>query len=642
MSTETGIYNVVIGTAGHIDHGKSSIVKRLTGIDPDRLPEEKEREMTIDLGFAPMTLKNGMRIGLIDVPGHEKFVKNMLAGATGIDIAMLVVSAYEGIMLQTREHLNIMRLLGLKRGFIVLNKIDMVDQTMVELVEDEVKKMVMGTFLENARILRVSAITGEGFDKLIEHINNEILKTEPKNTEGVFRMPIQRIFASKGFGTVITGVPVSGSLKIGDVIEILPLNKTARVKGFQAYKAQVNMIRAGHSSAINISDITYQEIQRGYVAATPGYFKSVNQLEALFTFLPEEDIVLESYSPIKFHSGTKEADGVVVILDKPTLAKSAEGLIQIRLDEPVTVAEGDRFILRRQTPMITLGGGTIVDTSGKKQKRFSESVVDRLSEKFYSMEDKAGFIAFSIKDSGFKFTDAKEISVKSRADIAEVNSIVEKLSSESQLVFSKDKRFIHKETLGKAEELVVKKIETFHKEKPLKFGQEKLALKQTCEKQINEELFPIILSNLESKGAIKIENNRVKLATFEVRLSKEENKLAMELETLVVNSGFHSPDLKSLHEHLSKYERQKVDKVCEMLIDSGTLLLLKDGILMHKNHIEQAKSKIIETIQRQGHLETAQFKDIIGSSRKYAVPILEYFDGVGLTYRVDNKRFLKK
>jgi selenocysteine-specific elongation factor len=317
------IYNVIIGTAGHIDHGKSTLVKRLTGIDPDRLPEEKEREMTIDLGFAPFVLKNGQRVGIIDVPGHERFIKNMVAGATSIDIVLLIVAADESINLQTREHVTIMSLLGQKRGIIVLTKSDKADADMRALVAEEVKGLVKGTFLETAPVLPVSALTGDGMDALADTINTMVAATPPHEVSGVFRMPIQRIFSAKGFGTVITGVPMSGRAGIGDTLEIIPLGKSGRVRSLQAYKSEVQEIRAGHSSAINLSDVSLEEVHRGMVAATPGYFKASKYVEARFRYVPDKPRTLKNLSPIKLHAGT--AEGATAISRCSTGRRSSRG-----------------------------------------------------------------------------------------------------------------------------------------------------------------------------------------------------------------------------------------------------------------------------------------------------------------------------
>ena len=357
------IFNVVIGTAGHIDHGKSTLVEKLTGIHPDRLPEEKARGLTIDLGFAPLTLKSGQRIGVIDVPGHEKLVKNMVAGATGIDLVLLVVAADDGVMPQTREHVSIMDLLGLTEGIVVLSKIDMVDSDLRELVKDDIQETLRGTFLENAPVVELSSVTGEGLDKLLDVIHARIAILKPKETSGIFRMPIQRVFSSKGFGTVVTGVPLRGTTVLGDTLEVVPLGKKGRVRGIHAYREATDMARAGHSSAINLTDVDYREVHRGMVLTQPGYFQGSTMFEASLKYLASNTRPLPHQTSIRLHLGTVEGLGKVYLLEKKTVEPGEEAYVQFRLDEPIVAAPGDRFVLRLHSPLETIGGGEILDQS---------------------------------------------------------------------------------------------------------------------------------------------------------------------------------------------------------------------------------------------------------------------------------------
>ncbi|MCL4159014.1 UNVERIFIED_CONTAM: hypothetical protein GTU68_011548, partial [Idotea baltica] len=372
------IQPIVIGTAGHIDHGKSTLVRALTGIDPDRLKEEKARGLTIDLGFAPLTLPDGRLVGIIDVPGHERFIKNMVAGASGIDLVVLVVAADDGVMPQTREHLSIMGLLGVKRGMIVLTKIDIVDEEMVELAEEDVRETVAGTFLEDAPIYRVSAISGEGFESFKGELFEAAGKVEPRAADGVFRMPIQRVFTSKGFGTVVTGIPLSGSVNVGDTLEILPGGMRGKVRGIQAYKQKADSARAGHSTAINISDVSHKEVKRGCVASAPGFYRAARLIGARLTMLPHLDRPLQNRAAIRLHTGTIEAVGEVILLDAAELQPGDTGLVQIRLEEPVVCAPGDAFILRLASPLMSLGGGKILEESRFRLKRFKDFVIDGL------------------------------------------------------------------------------------------------------------------------------------------------------------------------------------------------------------------------------------------------------------------------
>ncbi|MBI5361993.1 MAG: selenocysteine-specific translation elongation factor, partial [Planctomycetes bacterium] len=373
------IQPIVIGTAGHIDHGKSTLVKTLTGIDPDRLKEEQERGMTIDLGFARFALPDGRKVGIVDVPGHERFVKNMVAGATGIDLVVLVVAADDGVMPQTREHVAILSILGVRRGLVALTKIDMVEPGLVELATEDVRSTLHGTFLEDAPILPLSSITGVGLDEFKRVLFRMASETPPRSDAGVFRMPIQRVFSAHGFGTIVTGIPVSGSVAVGDVIEVLPKGLKSKVRGIQAYGESTDKARAGHSCALNLADVDHKDVVRGNVAAAPGFFRPVQMVGARFTALATNAKPIENRTQIRLHTGTAECVGEVVLLDQEAIEPGAEGLVQLRLDEPVVCAPGDRFVLRLASPTVTLGGGVILEESKHRLKRFKSFVVDELS-----------------------------------------------------------------------------------------------------------------------------------------------------------------------------------------------------------------------------------------------------------------------
>ncbi len=647
MAVEFSIYNVVIGTAGHIDHGKSTLVKRLTGIDPDRLPEEKEREMTIDIGFANFPLKTGERVGIIDVPGHEDFIKNMLAGATGIDIVMLVVSAVNGVMPQTIEHLRIMDVLGLKRGLIAINKCDAAEPDMADLVAAEVKDLTKGTFLENAPILKVSATTGLGFDALYDKINEIVRATPPREVGGVFRLPIQRIFTKKGFGTVITGVPISGRAAKGDTIEIQPLGRQVRIKAMHAYGHSVNEIRAGHSSALNVSDVDHAELHRGDVAATPGYFKPTNFVEAQFrfirdaaTYMPEGLKILKSFMPIKFHCGTKEADGKIVILDHPKMLPGEEGFVQFRFDEPVVVAEGDPYIVRIATPTYTIGGGRIVDVSGAKLKRFQEAVVGRLEEKSLTLEDREQFIEFVIRDLGFRFADEAEALVAAKAPVEAVKAVIARLTRENKLVFSPKKKFIHADTLSKAADTIAAQVGAFHEKNPLRAGYERLALKQ--ESKMEEAVFELALQRLVDAKRATVENDRVRSAEFKPKMSREEQEIAGELEKIFRAAGLASPRMDEVFGLIPRFPRPRIKAVVDILAEQGVLAVLKDEVIFHRDAVEEAKRKVADALRGGAAMEPSKLRDLLGTSRKYMIPLLEHLDEIGLTRRVGNNRVLRE
>jgi len=634
----TDIYNVIIGTAGHIDHGKSTLVKRLTGIDPDRLPEEKEREMTIDLGFAPFLLKNGQRVGIIDVPGHERFIKNMVAGATSIDIVLLIVAADESINLQTREHVSIMSLLGQKRGIIVLTKSDKADADMRALVAEEVKALVKGTFLETAPVLPVSALTGEGIDALVGTINTMVAATPPHEVTGVFRMPIQRIFSAKGFGTVITGVPMSGKAAIGDTLEIIPLGKSGRVRSLQAYKSEVPEIRAGHSSAINLSDVSLEEVHRGMVAATPGYFKASKYVEARFRYVPDKPRTLKNLSPIKLHAGTAECDGHIALLDKKELNPGEECYVQFRLDEPIVVAAGDPYIARLQTPMYTIGGGKILDVSDQKLKRLKDEITLKLVEKEQTLSGEASALEVALKDAGRKTMNLQELSLASKMPLKTVEAGLKAL--EAKLVRFDPNRLMHTAAFEGVMDHVAVQVENFHIKNPLRAAIDHLVLKN--ESKLEVPVFDRALKTLVERGTLVHEGDKVRRATFKVKLSTEDAACAAEIEKAVRETRFNTPRIDELYAKMPKYTKDRVNRCLGMLVDGGTIARLKDDVLLHRDSVKEAAEIITKAIQEKGPIEAAAFRDLVGTSRKYVIPLLEHLDDLGVTQRVENKRILRK
>jgi selenocysteine-specific elongation factor len=634
----TDIYNVILGTAGHIDHGKSTLVKRLTGIDPDRLPEEKEREMTIDLGFAPFVLKNGQRVGIIDVPGHERFIKNMVAGATSIDIVLLIVAADESINIQTREHVTIMSLLGLKRGVVVLTKADKADADMRALVADEVKGLVQGTFLEKAPVVAVSALTGEGMDALVDLLNRMVAETPPHDVSGVFRMPIQRIFSAKGFGTVITGVPMSGKARLGDTLELIPLGKTGRVRSLQAYKADVTEIRAGHSSAVNISDVAHEEVRRGMVAATPGYFKASRYVEARFRYVPDKPRVLKNLSPIKLHAGTAECDGHVVLLDKKELSPGEEGYVQFRLDEPIVVAAGDPYIARLQTPMYTIGGGKILDASDQKLKRLKDEITLKLVEKEQTLTSEQSSMEFALKDAGRKTLNLQDLSLAAKMPLKACEEALKTL--EPKLVRFEPNRFMHQAAFEATMDHLAVLVENFHIKNPLRAGIDLLVLRN--ESKLEVPVFERALKTLAERGTLVAEADKVWRSTFKVKLSREDAECASEVERVVRDTRFNTPRVDELYARFPKYTKDRIDRVLGLLVDNGSVARLKDDVLLHRDSVKEAAEIITRAIRERGPIEAAQFRDLVGTSRKYVIPLLEHLDDLGVTQRVENKRVLRK
>ena len=631
------IYNVIIGTAGHIDHGKSTLVKRLTGIDPDRLPEEKEREMTIDLGFAPYILKNGQRVGIIDVPGHERFIKNMVAGATSIDLVLLVVAADESINLQTREHVSIMSLLGLKRGIIVLTKIDKADPEFRQMVAEEVQQLCKGTFLEKAPIHEVSALTGEGMDALTAMINKMVAETPAHDVSGVFRMPIQRVFTSKGFGTIITGVPMNGQAKIGDTLEVIPLGQTGRIRALQAYKSDVTEIRAGHSSAVNISDIAHQDLHRGMVAATPGYFKASRYVEARFKYQPDKPRTLKNFAPIKLHAGTVECDGHIVLLDKREMNPGDEGYVQFRLDEPIVVAAGDPYIARLQSPMYTIGGGKILDASDQKLKRLKDEITLKLVEKEQTLSSGDSSLEWALKDAGRRTLNLQELSKAAKMSVKDCEEGLKKL--EGKILRFDSNRFMHQAAFEATMDHLAVLVEHYHIKNPLRAGIEVLALRQGSNFEV--PLYERALKTLVERGTLVAEADKVRRASFAVKMSREESECAAQIERAVQETRFNTPRIDELQTQLRKYTKDRIEKALGFLVDNGTIVRLKDDVLFHRDTVKEAGEIITREIQEKGPIEAARFRDLVGTTRKYVIPLLEHLDSIGVTKRVENKRVLR-
>ncbi len=641
MKTDSAqIFNVIVGTSGHIDHGKSSLVRKLTGIDPDRLPEEKERGMTIDLGFAPCFLKNGQKVGIIDVPGHERFVKNMVAGATSIDFVMLVVAADDGVMPQTREHLSIMKLLGVRRGMVVVTKVDMVDKDMVELVMEDVKDLVKASFLEGTPICPISVVTGEGWEPFWDELNRQIAALPTKNVEGVFRMPIQRVFSAKGFGTIVTGVPISGRAAIGDTLEILPHERKGRVRGLQAYHNDVEEIRAGHSSAINIADVRHENVIRGNVVVTPGYFRPGTMVNARFKYLPDSHGPLKDQMPVRLHVGTAEILGSVVLLDRKEYVPGDEGFVQIRLEEPVVGAPGDAYVLRIQSPMITIGGGQIVSIGSEKLRRMRPEVTEALAEEEKCLPDPRAWVEFLVKQGLTQPITPQEIDVATALTRPHVDAALQALRETGRVVVLPDgDRLLHRAGIDAAIERLRQCLSRFHNENLLRVGPDKHGLRNLA--GLDPQVFDLGLDEGLKQQRISAENEFYRLPERQMKLSSEVQKLAGRIEGILKETRFVTPRPDELQQQTSA-RQEDVNKVIRLLTEMGTLVKAAEDVYFHKDCVAEARELVVKQIREHGEVVSATFRDQIGTTRKYVIPLLEHFDAIGLTVRDGNRRVLKK
>lgn len=636
MATEDSIYGVVVGTAGHIDHGKSSLVRRLTGIDPDRLPEEKDRGLTIDLGFAPMQLPGGELVGIIDVPGHEKFIRNMVAGASGIDLVVLVVAADDSVMPQTLEHLSIMTILGVQRGIIAINKIDLVDEEMLELVEEEIRDTVKGTFLEDAPMMRVSAETEAGIDELREAVVSMIDELPSRETDGVFRLPIQRVFSAKGHGTVVTGVPVSGSVSKDDRLEILPGEHKGRVRGLQAYKVTVDRARAGHSTAINLADVNYKDLTRGMVAATPGYFTATEMLEVSLRALSSLPNALTHRMPIRFLQGTMEAVGRLYLLDCTTLEPGDEAVAQVRLEEPVVVAPGDRFVLRQTSPMITLGGGEILDRSRWRLKTGKDFVVESVRRKMSALDSPQDYLRSLLRDALLEIHTTEDLSRRMTITQEQVSQYLQELAEAGDLKALPGDRWLVQEGIRMAGERITGAIEAAFREDPYRVSVKALEIRDAL--RLEETFLEAVYQQLvEDERIHRLRGGRLSLPGYEPPIPEGERQALEKYRNYLSEHLFEAARNEDLAPMLGTSEAL-IGKLQSLLVDRGELVRLTPDVVLLEEAILEAVRRLAAHHETAGPFSAAEAKDLLGTTRKFAIPLLEYLDKQGWTRRREDRR----
>ncbi|MBI4618064.1 MAG: selenocysteine-specific translation elongation factor [Planctomycetes bacterium] len=639
MSSQA-IHNVIVGTAGHIDHGKSSLVRRLTGIDPDRLKEEKERGLTIDLGFAPYCLAGGQKVGIVDVPGHERFVKNMVAGATGIDFVMLVVASDDGIMPQTIEHLDIMGILGLSRGLVAVTKIDLVEPEMVEIVVETIREFVQGTFLAGAPILPFSTISGQGFAEFQAVLERMVLETPPRSSGGLFRMPIQRVFSAKGHGTVVTGIPVTGLAETGDEVEILPGAFRGRIRQIQSYLEESEEARAGRSCALNLSDIDYKEVQRGFVAATPGSFEPSRWIEGRLRLLPRFGKPLKTGTTVRLHVGTAEVIGKVLSLEGKTIEPGAAGLVQFQLDDPVVTGPGDRYVVRLHSPVVTIGGGVLFGKSRRKLKAGRAWTLERLRAKEEALGDPPRWVETVLAEREGEGAREDELVRASSLPRDLLREVLERLVAEGKVErIPQGPVYLHASWMQGARARLLGALADYHRENPYQLFMEELELRNRL--AIEVPVLDLALGALLSQGKVVEEGDRVRLASHQVAFSGPERELLDRVERVYLDGRFSTPRQDELPALLG-VGAEETGRVIEYLVETGVLASMADNVLLHRDRIREAEALIREEIQAKGELISADFRDRLGTTRKYVIPLLDYFDSAGLTVREGSSRVLKK
>ena len=632
--------HIVLGTAGHIDHGKTTLIKTLTGVDLDRLKEEKERGITIQLGFTSLMLPGGQRLGIIDVPGHEKFIRNMVAGVGGIDIVLFTIAADEGIMPQTREHLDICTALKIQRGVIALTKTDLVDEEWLQLVREEIVEFSKGSFLEHAPIIPLSSATGEGIPSLLSTLDRIAHEVEEKPSEGIFRLPIDRVFTMKGFGTVVTGTLISGSVAVGDSVEILPGNFEAKIRGIQVHNEQVAQATAGLRTAINLQGVEKESVEKGNILVHPKTLAPSTRIDVKIEHLPSSPKPLKNRSLARFHSGTSEILCKVILLDQDELKPGGSSLAQIMLAEPVVVLPRDRFVMRSYSPLYTIGGGEILDAHPHKHKRLAEETVLQLGA-MQGGSEKEHILLF-VSDAGFAGLDLRQLIARMGKEPAQLTDVLHELTEEKKLVLidRETMKVIAAEHYEKLTSSLVDNIKEYHKKFPLKKGMLKEELKSKLPQLVDTRLFHHLLNDLLSGGRLTVEREKLWLQDHKPLLKDTQKELKEKIAAIYLKSNLTPPTVKELVDQLGS-PPQETQSILDLLTAEGELVKVKENLWFHGEALEGLKKNLVAALKKNGEITTTQFKDLIQASRKYAIPLMEFFDQSRITIRVGDKRVLR-
>ena len=631
--------NITLGTAGHIDHGKTALIKCLTGCDTDHLKEEKERGMSIELGFAPCTV-SGLEVGIVDVPGHENFIKTMVAGATGIDGVIFVIAADDGVMPQTREHLDILTLLGVGHGIVALTKADCVQPSRIESVTGEIRDFLAGTFLENTPILPVSSITGQGFDTFLDALQMLVDAIEPKKTDGVFRMPVERTFSVKGYGTVVTGIPVAGSIKIGDEVALFPEGTKGRIKAIQVYKRSSETAMVGQCAAISVPQWDYKDIERGCTVTLGEYFRPEQWYLCKLRVLSHLKSPLKNGASVKFHTGTSDAVATVFLLEGSSAAGGRECLVQIGLTRPpcIVAAPRDRFILRSLSPVQTIGGGMIVEALAHKLRRNQPNVVQDATDRQKAVLVEKDFVEYCVKTAEGCATGESELGFRTKMLPEPLRKALDELASEDKVIRLDSKLFIHTETSNDAQQKLLGLVGDFHRAKPQSPGMSAEELLEAS--KLKKEVFDGLLRRLLAQGRLVERKHRLALPEHQETFSDDQQQLVANIESLFKTRLFSPPTDQEVIQHAAA-DPDKVQKAMRILIEHEQLIRVDKDLFFHREAVEKARQALTTYINTQGGLESVKFKYLLDTTRKFAIPLLDYFDRIGVTRRVGYTRYLK-
>jgi len=632
------IKHVIVGTAGHIDHGKSSLVEALTGTNPDRLEEEKRRGITLDLGFAFLTLE-GVRLGLVDVPGHERFVRNMLAGAGGIDLLLLVIAADEGIKPQTREHFEICRLLGIPRGIVAITKSDLVDADTLGLVRLEIEEFVRESFLESAPIVAVSARSGAGLDELKNVLRSAAQAVTAKDATQNFRLPIDRSFAMKGFGTVVTGTLISGAVQVEDEVELYPARKRLRVRGLHSGGKQIERAVAGQRTAVNLAGIEHEEITRGMVLGPAGLFEATQRVDARVTLLASAP-PLKNRARVHFHQGTAEAIAEVILLNDGggELAAGGSAFAQLRLDKPLLLLPGDRFILRRFSPVVTIGGGTVLDARAPRHKRKDAAVAPFLGVLEHGKREE---ILGALVEATPRGLTLAEIVARTGWIEPETRAAAEKLAAAKRVRILGGAPIVvaPAQAVTDCAAAIRKAVETFHRANPLLPGISKQELRARAGRA-RAELFEAAMGDLLATRALAAAGDLVSLAGREISLSSEETRAKELIEREFESAGLTVPGFASVLAKLP-VDAARAQKILQILLREKVLVKISSDLVFHRSTLLKLREMLAKYRKERGaRLPITVFKELTGITRKYAIPLLEHLDREQVTRRAGDERVI--
>lgn len=624
--------NVIIGTAGHIDHGKTTLIKALTGRETDTLAEEKKRGISINLGFTYFDLPSNKRAGIVDVPGHEKFIKNMLAGASGLDMVLLVVAADEGVMPQTVEHMDILTFLNIKKGMIVLTKSDTVEEDFRELVKEDIREKVKGTFLEDAEIIEVDSISKKGLDNLINKIDKMTDEIEDKNLETPARLNIDRVFSIKGFGTVVTGTLIEGKISIDDDLVIYPKELKTKIRSIQVHGEGVETAYAGQRTAINISNVKVEEINRGDVLASPHSLEEAMMLDVRLSVVKHTDAGLKHWDRLRLYHGTREILCRAVPLEVEEIMPGESGLIQLRLEESIVAKKGDKLVVRRYSPMETIGGGIVIDTNPRKHKRFDTNIIEAL--KIKEKGELSDILEAYLKNNSRNYPNIKEIMSYSGESEDNIKKSLEKLIGQGKVICINN-MYMHINQYNTLKEKAESELQAYHKKFRLREGMLKEEVRSKVESKFKTRDFDVLLDLFINDELIKVNGNFVSLKKFNVVFNEKQTKIKNEIEKILNNAGLNNIyAIEDITNNKKEYE-----EVLESLI-GNTVVRIEDSYLMSSKVYNDAKEKLIKYLEENKEITLGDYRDLVNSSRKNCMIILEDFDRNKITKRVENKRVL--